>query len=45
MLRHQSIQERRVGNVGQRIMQTREFRMWNSWSGGGQYDKAVLVYY
>ena len=44
-LRHQDIQERRVGNVGEWLMQTEEFRRWCTGSGEGQEDKAVLFYY
>jgi len=43
--RHQDIRERRVGNVGGWLLQTEEFRRWNSWGGGGEDDKAVLFYY
>ena len=44
-LRHQDIQERRVANVGEWLMQAEEFRSWHGWSGGGEGDKAVLFYY
>jgi len=44
-LRHQDIRERRVGNVGGWLLQTGEFRRWNSWGGRGEDDKAVLFYY
>ena len=44
-LRHQDIQERRVENVGEWLMETEEFRMWHGWSGGNEDDKAVLFYY
>jgi len=44
-LRHQDIQERRVDNVGGWLMQTEEFRRWDSWSSGSKDDNAVLFYY
>jgi len=44
-LRHQDIQERRVANVGEWLMQAEEFRSWHGWSGGGEDDNAVLFYY
>ena len=42
-LRHRDIQERRVDNVGEWLLQTEEFRRWHSWSSGD--NNAVLFYY
>ena len=44
-LRHQDIQERRVANVGEWLLQTKEFRSWHDWSGESEGDKAVLFCY
>jgi len=44
-LRHQDIQERRVENVGEWLLQTEEFRSWHDWSGESEGDKAVLFCY
>ena len=44
-LRHQDIQEHRVDNVGEWLLQTEEFRSWRDWSGKGKGDKAVLFCY
>ena len=44
-LRHRDIQERRVDNVGEWLLQTTEFRSWNNWSGESEGDKAVLFCY
>ena len=46
-LRHRDIQERRVGNVGDWLMQTEEFRSWRVWSGEGEgeSDRPVLFCY
>ena len=44
-LRHRDIQERRADNVGEWVLQTEEFRVWHSSSGGGEGDKAVLFCY
>ena len=40
-LRHRDIQERRVDNVGEWLLQTEEFKSWHNWSEGGG-GKAVL---
>ena len=40
-LRHQDIRERRVGDVGEWLMQTEEFRSWRD-SREDEGDKAVL---
>ena len=34
-LRHQDIRDRRVGNIGEWVLQTEEFRSWYTGSGGG----------
>ena len=44
-LRHQDIQERRVDNVGEWVMQTEEFKSWYDCSGESEGDKAVLLCY
>ena len=42
--RHRDIQERRVDNVGEWLMQTEEFRRWHDWSEN-EDDKPVLFCY
>ena len=46
-LRHRDIQERRIDNVGEWLLQTEEFRTWHdrSGEGEGEDDKAVLFCY
>ena len=44
-LRHCDIQERRVGNVGEWLMRTEEFRRWCGLSVEVEDDKAVLFCY
>ena len=44
-LRHRDIQERRVDNVGEWLLQTEEFGTWHGSSGEGEGDKAVLFCY
>ena len=44
-LRHQDIQERRVNNVGEWLLQTEEFKAWYKGSGEGEDDKAALFGY
>ena len=44
-LRHHDIQERRIDNVGEWLLQTEEFRSWHDGSGEGEGDKAVLFGY
>jgi len=44
-LRHKDIQESRVGNVGEWVLQTEEFRSWYDSSGRCESDKAVLFCY
>jgi len=43
--RHRDIQECRVDNVGEWLMQTEEFRSWHDLSGKGEGDNAVLFCY
>ena len=40
--RHWDIQDRRVGNIGEWLMGTEEFRRWCGSGGGGDGDNAVL---
>lgn len=42
-LRHQDIQQRRVGNVGEWLLQTQDFKSWCVGSEGGESDNAVLL--
>jgi len=44
-LRHQDIQERRVNNVGEWLLQAEEFKTWYEGSGEGADDKAVVFGY
>ena len=44
-LRHQDIQERRVDNVGEWLLQTEEFRRWHDGSGESEGGGAVLFCY
>ena len=44
-LRHQDIRNRRVGNVGEWVFQTEQFRSWHAGSGGSESDKAILFCY
>ena len=44
-LRHRDIQERRIDNVGEWLLQTDKFRIWNSRSGESESDKEVLFCY
>ena len=43
--RHQDIQERRVENIGEWLLQTEEFRSWRTGSMGDGSDGAVLFCY
>ena len=43
--RHQDIQDRRVENIGEWLLQTKEFRSWHAGNGGNESDKAVLYCY
>lgn len=44
-LRHRDIQERRVGNVGEWLLQSEEFGGWCTDNGESEDDKAVLFYH
>jgi len=44
-LRHRTIQERRVNDVGEWILETEEFRRWYAGSEGGEGESAVLFCY
>jgi len=44
-LRHQDIRERRVDNVGEWLLKTKEFRSWHERGGEGEGDKEVLSCY
>src|SRR5437868_7267614 len=44
-LRHRDVQERRVDDVGEWLMQTEEFGRWYGRSGEGEADNAVLFCY
>ena len=44
-LRHRDIQDRRVENIGEWLLQTEEFRSWQTGSEGGETDNAVLFCY
>ena len=44
-LRHRDIQERRVDNVGEWLIQTEEFRNWSNGSGEGEGGNGVLFCY
>ena len=41
-LRHQDIQESRMEDIGEWLLQTEEFRSWCAGSGGDESDSAVL---
>ena len=41
-LRHRDIQDRRVENIGEWLLQTEEFRSWHTGSEGGETGDAVL---
>ena len=43
--RHQDIQDRRVENIGEWLLQTEEFRSWRTDGGEGESDDAVLFCY
>jgi len=42
--RHQDIQERRVNDIGEWLLETEEFRKWHAGSDGGD-ESAVLFCY
>ena len=44
-LRHQDIQDYRVENIGEWLLQTEEFRSWYTSSEGGESNNAVLLCY
>ena len=44
-LRHQDVQDRRVENVGEWLLQTEEFKTWYAGDEGGKSDNAVLLCY
>jgi len=44
-LRHQDIQDSRVGNIGEWLLQTEEFRCWCAGSEGSECDNGVLFCY
>ena len=44
-IRHRDIQEQRVDNGGEWLMQTEEFRTWRDYRGEGEGDNAVLFCY
>ena len=44
-LRHEDVQDSRVENVGEWLLQTEEFRSWHVGRGGGESDQAVLFCY
>ena len=44
-LRHRDIQEYRVGDVGEWVLETEEFRSWYAGSGRSESDNAVLFCY
>jgi len=43
--RHQDIRDRRVGNVGEWILETEEFRGWSAGSEDARPNNAVLFFY
>jgi len=43
--RHQDIQERRIENIGEWLLQTEEFKSWCAGSGGDECDNRVLFCY
>jgi len=44
-LRHRDIQDRRIGSIGEWVLQTEEFRSWYAVSEEGKSDNAVLFCY
>ena len=44
-LRHRDIQEYRVGDIGEWVLETEEFRSWYAGSGRSESDNAVLFCY
>ena len=43
--RHRDLQDRRVENIGEWLLQTEEFRNWQAGDGGGESGDAVLFCY
>ena len=43
--RHQDIQDRRVGSIGEWLLEAEEFKSWHASSGGDESDNAVLLCY
>ena len=44
-LRHQDIQDNRVENIGEWLLQTEKFKSWCASGGGGESDSAALFCY
>ena len=44
-LRHKDIQDRRVENIGEWVLETEAFKSWYASSGGNRSDNAVLFCY
>jgi hypothetical protein len=44
-LQHQDIRECRIDNVGEWLLQTKEFRRWHGRNGEGECDKVDLSCY
>jgi len=42
---HRNIQERRVNNVGEWVVQTEEFKQWCGLCGKGEGSKPILFFY
>ena len=43
--RHQDIQDRRVEDIGEWLLQTEEFRSWHTGNGRGESNNTVLFCY
>ena len=44
-IRHQDVRERRVENIGEWVLQTKEFKTWCASGGKSESDKQVLFCY
>ena len=44
-LRHKDIQDRRIENVGEWVLETEEFKSWYASSGESEFDNPVLFCY
>ena len=44
-LHHQDIQDRRVEDIGEWLLQTEEFRSWHAGNGRGESNNTVLFCY